>query len=335
MAKKGETDLVDGVAPELDIESQLDDIAAALNFDLDDEDSDEDGDEDGDVDLEAAAKPFVETEIRSAEASDAVELDDLDVEEIDSMQLIEDFDDLEEDDPTDLVDSPSDTDVVNTASGPLYLEIDGEFAEVNQERFVIGRVSKMCDLAIIDVNVSRQHCAIERRDDGYYIVDLGSTNGVLLNDEKTSNHRIAEGEEFVLSSHRIRATFLPPDSTMAHVEAGSVPAVTGRMQAVPAEPEPQPVSSTQPVVIAPIEAEPLPAMASVSEPSAAPPAESSSPDYSTFEQRVEMRLEQLAQQLAYVQQQNQALMTQVQQLQGVANLAQLIQQRLAARGGKL
>lgn len=333
MAKKGETDLGNAEAPELDIESQLDDIAAALNFDLDDDDGDDDDE------LDVAAKPFLETEVRSAEASDAVELDDLDVEEIDSMQLIEDFDDLEEeadDNPTELTDNGPDADPVNTANGPLYLEIDGEFAEVDQERFVIGRVSKMCDLAIIDVNVSRQHCAIERRDDGYYIVDLGSTNGVLLNDDKTSNHRIAEGEEFVLSSHRIRATFLPPDSTMAPVESGSVPAVTGRMQAVPAEPEPHLGSSTEPVVIAPIEAEPLP---SVSEPSAEPQptlaAEASSPDYGTFEQRVEVRLEQLAQQLAYVQQQNQALMTQVQQLQGVANLAQLIQQRLTARGGKL
>ncbi len=131
------------------------------------------------------------------------------------------------------------TGVSDRPARPLYLKVEGQVGKVDQDRFVIGRVSKMCDLAIIDVNISRQHCAVERREGKYYIVDLGSTNGVQLDGVRVDNHEIAEGDVFVLSGHEMRASFFAPlpDSRPAEASRAPVseplsPAVTGRHEPV-------------------------------------------------------------------------------------------------------
>jgi hypothetical protein len=45
---------------------------------------------------------------------------------------------------------------------------------------VIGR-SRRCDIVLTDPNVSRQHAEIRRQDDGFMLIDLGSTNGSRVN----------------------------------------------------------------------------------------------------------------------------------------------------------
>ena len=49
---------------------------------------------------------------------------------------------------------------------------------VTKDRFIIGRGKQSSDLTIKDPNVSRQHAMIEFLNGQYYIVDMGSTNGV-------------------------------------------------------------------------------------------------------------------------------------------------------------
>jgi hypothetical protein len=93
---------------------------------------------------------------------------------------------------------------------PLYLYFEGQCYAINQDQFVIGRGSKYSDLPIKDANISRRHCAIVRRDGGYYIKDLGSTNGVEFNGERVDNHRIEEGTLYRLCDHELRFSFIPP-----------------------------------------------------------------------------------------------------------------------------
>ena len=45
---------------------------------------------------------------------------------------------------------------------------------------VIGR-SKASDITILDMLISRNHCQIENKRDGFFVKDLGSTNQTLLN----------------------------------------------------------------------------------------------------------------------------------------------------------
>ena len=92
----------------------------------------------------------------------------------------------------------------------LYLYFEGQCYAIDQDQFVIGRGSKYSDLPIKDANISRRHCAIVRRDGGYYIKDLGSTNGVEFNGERVDNHRIEEGTLDRLCDHELRFSFIPP-----------------------------------------------------------------------------------------------------------------------------
>jgi anti-anti-sigma factor len=57
----------------------------------------------------------------------------------------------------------------------------GTGVDVDGSTFVIGR-SKNCQLRLGSANVSRRHATIERRGKRYFVRDLGSTNGTLLND---------------------------------------------------------------------------------------------------------------------------------------------------------
>jgi hypothetical protein len=93
---------------------------------------------------------------------------------------------------------------------PLYLWCEGNWYEIDQEEFVIGRGQKYSDLAIRDANISRRHASIVRRNGGYYVTDLGSTNGVEFNGERIDNHLIRDGTTYYLCDHELRFTFTPP-----------------------------------------------------------------------------------------------------------------------------
>jgi pSer/pThr/pTyr-binding forkhead associated (FHA) protein len=64
------------------------------------------------------------------------------------------------------------------------------------DRAVAGRLSA-CDIALTDSNTSREHAAFERNtDDGtWWIRDLGSTNGTILNGTRiTSRQQLHDGD---------------------------------------------------------------------------------------------------------------------------------------------
>jgi hypothetical protein len=59
----------------------------------------------------------------------------------------------------------------------------------------IGR-SENCDLQLDDRKASRQHARLERRQDGFWIVDLGSSNGVFVNGKRiTDAVRLDPGDQ--------------------------------------------------------------------------------------------------------------------------------------------
>jgi hypothetical protein len=89
----------------------------------------------------------------------------------------------------------------------LVLLSDGrEIDRVLKDRFVIGR-GKHCDLVINSAKVSREHAAITREGDAYFIEDLGSSNGTWFDQQRIARRRIEEGDEYLISAERLSCAF--------------------------------------------------------------------------------------------------------------------------------
>jgi hypothetical protein len=61
------------------------------------------------------------------------------------------------------------------------------------DRMIMGRL-KSCDICLGDANASRKHAVLEREGTGWALVDLGSTNGTLVNGERASRVRLRDGD---------------------------------------------------------------------------------------------------------------------------------------------
>jgi hypothetical protein len=89
----------------------------------------------------------------------------------------------------------------------LTLIYQGERHTVNKDRFVIGRGKQSSDLTLKDPNVSRQHAMIEFQNGVYFMVDMGSTNGVEYNGQRVARKQIAEGDVYRICDHEIFFTY--------------------------------------------------------------------------------------------------------------------------------
>ena len=89
----------------------------------------------------------------------------------------------------------------------LSLIYQGERYAITKDRFVIGRGKQSSDLTLKDPNVSRQHAMIEFQNGVYFMVDMGSTNGVEFNGQRIARKQIAEGDVYRICDHDILFTY--------------------------------------------------------------------------------------------------------------------------------
>jgi hypothetical protein len=89
----------------------------------------------------------------------------------------------------------------------LSIIYSGEKIPITKERFVIGRGKQSSDLTLKDPNVSRQHAMVEFQNGVYFMVDMGSTNGVEYNGQRIARKQIAEGDAFRICDHEVRFTY--------------------------------------------------------------------------------------------------------------------------------
>jgi len=92
-------------------------------------------------------------------------------------------------------------------AGTLSVIYHGERLPVNKDRFVIGRGKQSSDLTLKDPNVSRQHAMVEFQNGVYFMVDMGSTNGVEFNGQRIARKQITEGDVFKICDHEMRFTY--------------------------------------------------------------------------------------------------------------------------------
>jgi hypothetical protein len=68
---------------------------------------------------------------------------------------------------------------------------------------VIGRLPD-CAVSLTDPQVSRQHAEVRRDQRGFRVVDLGSTNGVLVNGVKVRDQMLSDGDVILVGATQIR-----------------------------------------------------------------------------------------------------------------------------------
>jgi pSer/pThr/pTyr-binding forkhead associated (FHA) protein len=84
--------------------------------------------------------------------------------------------------------------------------LDGSVAgqwELGEKTLIFGRGTQS-DVRLPDDRISRQHFAVVRKDDGFYVQDLKSTNGTWVNNERVTeallkpNDKIRAGQTIIV-----------------------------------------------------------------------------------------------------------------------------------------
>ena len=82
---------------------------------------------------------------------------------------------------------------------PATVMVNGRAHDLSKPSVVIGR-SRESDIRVSDPNVSRQHAEIRQEGSSYWIVDLGSTNGISVNGRALKRAKLDDEDRITLGS---------------------------------------------------------------------------------------------------------------------------------------
>jgi len=98
--------------------------------------------------------------------------------------------------------SAADAHAEGLVSEEVSLIVDGRRHRVTQRTTTLGR-SRDCDIVVQDANASRQHAEIRHVGVDYFLVDLGSTNGTIVNGQRIRRHALAHGDRILIGTTEI------------------------------------------------------------------------------------------------------------------------------------
>jgi hypothetical protein len=87
----------------------------------------------------------------------------------------------------------------------LVLDDEGQPREkiaITRDPIVVGRLSSS-DIVLADSNVSRRHAELRRDGSTWMLVDLGSTNGTLVNGKVAREHRLEDGDRLTFGTSEL------------------------------------------------------------------------------------------------------------------------------------
>ena len=70
---------------------------------------------------------------------------------------------------------------------------------------IIGR-GRGADIVLAEPTISREHAVIGRDSEGWYVKDLGSTNGSFANGSRFERHLLKQGDEIVMGRLVVEVT---------------------------------------------------------------------------------------------------------------------------------
>lgn len=85
-----------------------------------------------------------------------------------------------------------------SATSAVRVLSGGAETEVELERRTVAGRAPTCDIVLSDSTVSREHAAFVRRDSGWWVVDLNSTNGTSVNGQAAAEHPLHDGDRVTL-----------------------------------------------------------------------------------------------------------------------------------------
>jgi hypothetical protein len=83
------------------------------------------------------------------------------------------------------------------------LILDGKRFVIDRPRATVGR-SQRCDYVLADPNVSRRHFELQLRGSDWFLVDLDSTNGVVVNGKRVKSSRLSPGDEILVGTSNLK-----------------------------------------------------------------------------------------------------------------------------------
>src|SRR5712692_3311340 len=75
----------------------------------------------------------------------------------------------------------------------------GRAFPLTKDRVIIGRLAES-DVVVPDPGVSRRHAEVRRENGRFVLIDLGSTNGTLVNGAAVGEHPLEEGDRIKLGN---------------------------------------------------------------------------------------------------------------------------------------
>jgi hypothetical protein len=93
--------------------------------------------------------------------------------------------------------------VAQKAGTCAVLVVGGRPHVMDSPSTIVGR-SRRCDVVLPDPNTSRQHAEVRREGEAYVIIDLDSTNGVLVNRRAVKRAVLQDGDRIELGATELR-----------------------------------------------------------------------------------------------------------------------------------
>lgn len=97
---------------------------------------------------------------------------------------------------------------------------------------VVGRSSRLCDLAVDHTSVSKLHCILVKTDGLIYMRDLGSTNGTRVNGQRVLRGALLPGDQISFSGV-VYTVHLGPDPALSAGDVKHEAITTAPTQMIP------------------------------------------------------------------------------------------------------